>query len=187
MEKMKRWSMFEKDADLKPESRGQMLELLSWLRLAYKTLRTPHLQKIYVRRLRSVRKEPKEIQVAADRLLFDALCEVERHDLPLAIKKFEAAEKLFPEDLLIKAYLGWSLFLHYPENHFGDSAKLIDAALEEHTADPDLRYFRGKIFAFRGQWKQAEHNFAMAYRLDPEMKVAGAALDRVRHRLRKKS
>jgi len=151
-----------------PELSKKVLQLRSWLRFAFDTLCDPNSKEAYNQREVEkivVQEDKQRIQI--EMVLLQSLRELETNNFDNAITLLSNAEDQHPTDGLIKGYLGWALFRRYPEKYVGKAKESLDRALEHHSDDPYLWYFRGQIHRQEKNLKHAEWCFSQAISLDP--------------------
>jgi len=165
-----------------PEACEQAAQIASWIRLAYDTLRDPGLRQIYARRGSKPSGAGRDSQIDIERYLLRGVQTLEQGKVKEAVRLLEAALKQYPDDSSLRGYLAWALFTKDPKEHLQRASELLEDAIQHEPADPHLRYFRGEIFAYLGNWSRAEKSYAQAVRLHPNFIKAAAAHERARDR-----
>lgn len=165
------------------ELRNKLAQILSWLRLAYDTLREPKLREIYARQ--GAKKQTHEVRIAkleVERILLAAIRDLEQKEYKKAASTLRGGLEKYPDDISMKGYLGWALFQIDSKENLKQASELLDKALERHPSDPHLWFFRGEISGWVGQWKRAERCFSQAVRLHPRFAKAAAAYEKAKEK-----
>ncbi len=164
-----------------PETRDKLSQIISWIRLAYDTLRDSNLRKVYARRGAKRSTGERRIEkLEAERFLLSGIRELESKNLGQAELLFSEGMRKFPTDSSLKGYLGWVLFQQDPKKNLKRSSELLDEALSKDQSDPQLLFVRGEIHTYLGNWAGAERYFNHAVRLHPLFTKAAAALEQVK-------
>jgi len=153
------------DADL----RSQVIETMSWLRMAHETLRDPELKKVYEER--ETGRKPQEAvtnRIDRERSLLKAIQEIDKKEYQKAAEILTTALKEHSQDRLLDGYLAWTLFQKDRDGQLETSVATLDRALEHHSEDANLWYFRGEAYSYINNWKSAHWCFGQACSLDPE-------------------
>jgi len=165
------------------ETQEKLQQILSWIRLAYDTLRDPHLRQIYARRgEKRAKRERDASKMEAERLLLSGLRDLGTKNVKEAITKIRKAVEMNANDKTLKGYLGAALFQQDEKKNFKAAMELLNEAIEYGRTDSQLWYFRGEMHTFNGNWLRAERDYSHALRLHPRFSKALNAFEKVRER-----
>ena len=92
--------------------------------------------------------------------------------------------KKYPSHSAALGWYGWALFRSDRHAHAGRAAELLDRAIDLDPSDPQLHFFRGKVFAYEKNWKKAEQSFLQTLRLQANFADATASLLEARNWLK---
>jgi len=163
-------------------------QISSWLRLAYDTLSDPDLRTIYTKRhIQRGTGALRRTRLEAERFLLEGVRALLEGNTDNGVAQLERAKKKYPHDSSISGYLGWARFQEDRKRNLTISCKMLDEALIRDPSDPHLRYFRGEIHAYLGEWEKAEWCFSQALRLFPQFLKAATAYEIAKERRQTKN
>jgi tetratricopeptide (TPR) repeat protein/Tfp pilus assembly protein PilZ len=166
-----------------PETMHRVSEILSWLRLAYDTLRDKELRRVYARRGSKVQAgTERTAKLELERVLLSGFSNIEKKEFQKAISVLNEGTRKFPKESALSGYLGWAMFNQDQKKNLQRAVELLDKALETDVSDPQLFYYRGEVAAHLNQWEKAERLFVRALRLQPNLHKAMAALERAKEK-----
>lgn len=148
-------------------------EIFSRITEAYKTLLDTKKREKYDSRLSESGEEKQERKISniliAENHFNHGLDCLKRNDFQIAVKEFQSAVDLFPEESEFHSYLGWTTFnvpTNKPEVRFNKSLELIQKGIALNPKSDMAYFFLGKVLKERGQIDQAMHAFAKAFQFN---------------------
>ncbi len=162
--------------------KSKIVQIRSWLNLAYDTLRDPDLRRVY--RKKEKGKKASGINVDGERLIVSALRDLDRNQIDRAIESLEAAHKILPNDISINGYLGWALFQKDRVTHLEKATQMLVEAVKRDPTDAQTHFYLGEIFSYRKDWNKAARLFAQAVNLNPTFVKAAAAYEVAKRRVK---